>query len=122
MDAMKWIFYLDPVGQDSGALRVIPGSHLLDGDERVAFAEAVAAMPAEDVPCSVCATEPGDVVAFNIRTWHCSIGGGDNRSGLNMDIFRLPETAQEKDALCQLGKGHASSNRGEPESRPPRQR
>ena len=54
MDAMKWIFYLDPVGQDSGALRVIPGSHLLDGDERVAFAEAVAAMPAEDVPCSVC--------------------------------------------------------------------
>lgn len=30
IDALKWIFYLDPVGPDSGALRVIPGSHLLD--------------------------------------------------------------------------------------------
>ena len=29
---LKIAFYLDPVDRDSGALRVIPGSHRLDGD------------------------------------------------------------------------------------------
>lgn len=88
--------------------------HLLAGDERVAFAQVVAEMDAEEVPCTVCTTDPGDVIAFNIRTWHCSIGGGNNRRSLNLDIVRRPSNLAEEDALCRLGKGHASSNRSDP--------
>ena len=35
--AVKYIFYLDPVDASTGALRVIPGSHLLRGAERKAI-------------------------------------------------------------------------------------
>lgn len=103
----------------------------------MAFADHVADMATEDVPCrtytghphttndfsrdvsdnsiafsDVCTTEPGDCIAFHIRTWHCSVGGSENRRSLNLDIFRTPRNAAEEQALCSLGKGHASSNRG----------
>ena len=93
MEAMKWIFYLDAVGPDTGvrtptpphllplgpgglaadyrltltprvpqALRVIPGSHLLMGEERLAFASTVSSLPLTEVPATACTTEPGDVI------------------------------------------------------------
>jgi len=37
--AVKFIFYLDAVDADTGALRVIPASHLLRGAERWGFAQ-----------------------------------------------------------------------------------
>ena len=107
--AVKYIFYLDPVDASTGALRVIPGSHLLRGAERKAFAEAVSKMAPEDVPCEAVATEPGDVAAFDIRTWHASLGGGDNRRAWNLDYFRNPESDDEIEQLCALGLGHAGS-------------
>ena len=88
---------------------MIPGSHLLMGEERLAFASTVSSLPLTEVPATACTTEPGDVIgaraypcglmadgcwvrglsllrwadgglwaAFNIRTWHASIGGGES--------------------------------------------
>lgn len=107
--ACKYIFYLDPVDADSGALRVIPGSHLLRGAEREAFGKAVSATPLVDVPCQAVATLPGDVILFDIRTWHASHGGSNNRRALNLDYFQNPHTPDEVKKICALGLGHAGS-------------
>ena len=71
--AVKYIFYLDTLTPETGALRFIPGSHLLRGRKRTMFREAIEKVHAEDVPCQVVPTQPGDVIAFDIRTWHASL-------------------------------------------------
>ena len=110
--ACKYIFYLDPVDVDTGALRVIPGSHLLRGAERDAFAKAVSQTPLTDVPCQAVATEPGDVIIFDIRTWHASHGGSNNRRALNLDYFANPQTPEQIESIRRLGLGHAGSIKG----------
>jgi len=81
----KMAFYLDPLTRDSGAVRVIPGSHKY-GDE---YAEALQQQVREseqswsihghEVPAVAVETEPGDVVVFNQGTKHSSWGGGQWR-------------------------------------------
>ena len=110
--ACKFIFYLDALGADSGALRVIPGSHLLRGAERDAFTKAMRGTPLTDVPCQAIATEPGDVIAFDIRTWHASHGGSDNRRAWNLDYFANPQAPEEVESIRALGLGHAGSIKG----------
>lgn len=109
--AVKFIFYLDAVDADTGALRVIPASHLLRGAERRDFAQAVSARALTDVPCQAVATKPGDVIAFDIRTWHASYGGTDNRRAWNLDYFANPKSAEQIQQILALGSGHAGSIR-----------
>lgn len=78
----KVAFYLDPLTRDTGALRVIPGSHHA-GDR---FAERLQAgiggsdanwgVAGRDVPAIALETQPGDVVIFNHNTKHAAFGGG----------------------------------------------
>ena len=107
--AIKYIFYLDPVTANTGTLRVIPGSHLLRGAERQAFMEGVGDTPLQEVPCQAVDMEPGDVIAFDIRTWHASYGGSKNRRACNLDYFHNPKTPEAIELLLQLGQGHAGS-------------
>ena len=87
--------YLEPLGADSGALRVIPGSHHPD------FANALRAlgvngMPAEMLPAHVIATEPGDMILFDEHLFHASFGGGTRRQW-RVDYVRDPvDTAAEE--------------------------
>ncbi|NKB69388.1 MAG: hypothetical protein GKR89_20140 [Candidatus Latescibacteria bacterium] len=106
--AVKFIFYLDPVAATTGALRVIPGSNLLRGEARQRFAQSVAQWPIDQVPAQAVATEPGDIIAFDIRTWHASCGGAVRRA-VNLDYFANPSTAADIAKLLDLGRGHASS-------------
>ena len=88
--AIKMSFYLDPLTQDTGCLRVIPGSHRT-GD---GFADAVHQMAADlkennapahrelhgrDVPAVALETAPGDLVMFNQTLKHAAFGGGTKR-------------------------------------------
>ena len=68
---IKFAFYLQPVGADSGALRVMPGSHRFDLNDPL-WGPAVRALPLEQVPAAVLAAEPGDVIGFDLRLWHAS--------------------------------------------------
>ena len=105
---MKWIFYLDPVDATTGALRVIPATHLQrNPEQQQRLAALVSSLDPAEVPGTALATEPGDAIAFNIRTWHGSVGGSNNRRSLNIDVFRNPRNPSEVYALNQLGKGHA---------------
>lgn len=80
----KLALYLDPLTRDTGALRVIPGSHRY-GDR---YAEALQqllrnsqetlSIHGSEVPAMALQTNPGDVVVFNQNTKH-SAWGGDMR-------------------------------------------
>jgi hypothetical protein len=75
--AVKFVAYLEPLDADSGALRVLPGSHRLSRDALGHLYSLDLAVP--DVPGQVLATQPGDVIAFDPLLWHASWGGRDRQ-------------------------------------------
>ncbi len=92
--AVKLAFYLDPVRRDTGALRVIPGSHdpahlvraqKIDpnrSEEQLGFAP-------RDFPGNVALdSDPGDVVIFNHDLYHSAWGGGSRRRMFTMNCTR----------------------------------
>lgn len=85
---MKALFYLDTLKADSGALCVIPGSHLF-GDQfanklegRVWEHEKHLGISKEDVPHVAIETEPGDVIIFDNRLKHATINKTDSKRRL----------------------------------------
>ena len=104
---VKFVLYLDPLQADSGALRVIPGSHLSP------FHEELQSIPMQEsngavgeksglsirqVPAQVCATEPGDALLFNFRTWHGTWGGTQGRRMCSMMFYKNPTTPAQEEA------------------------
>lgn len=95
---IKIAFYLDPLTRDSGALRVIPGSHLFgdnyaDGlSQQVGKSQEMWEMHGKDVPAVVFETTPGDLVLFNHNTKHAAYGGGTRRRMFTMNLCqRYPD-------------------------------
>lgn len=99
---IKIAFYLDPLTRDSGALRVIPGSHLFgdnyaDGlSQQVGKSQEMWEIHGKDVPAVVFETTPGDLVLFNHNTKHAAFGGGKRRRMFTMNLCqRYPEEKLE---------------------------
>jgi len=73
---VKFCIYPDPLNAQNGALRVIPGSHreplhsAIENDPQAAYD-----LRPEQMPAHVFASEPGDVLVFNIGLWHAAFGG-----------------------------------------------
>jgi ectoine hydroxylase-related dioxygenase (phytanoyl-CoA dioxygenase family) len=103
---VKFAFYLQPVGANTGALRVIPGTHRLPNDDQ--FASGVQSLPLEQVPCAVLTSEPGDVVAFDLRMWHASYGGSDDRHMCTIVYYSNPKDPEGLEALRRQGEGNSS--------------
>ena len=95
----KMAIYLDHVTRESGALRVIPGSHrwgdmFAESVERsVRKAPEVLGISGAEVPAIALESLPGDVVVFNQNLKHSSWGGGKRRR-----MFTLNTTARFADA------------------------
>jgi ectoine hydroxylase-related dioxygenase (phytanoyl-CoA dioxygenase family) len=95
---LKIAFYLDPLDGDSGALRVIPGSHR-PGDGYAAElsaalhnCEANLGIHGRDVPAMVLASKPGDVLVFNHNTKHSSFNGAGHRRMFTLNLAqRFPD-------------------------------
>lgn len=111
---IKFAFYLQPVGPETGALRVIPGSH------RNPFHSELRRFMSEfdchkKVPCYVCDSEPGDVVGFDLRLWHASYGGSSDRRMCTCVYYNNPRTPEEiettRDQGANNGKATAKYNR-----------
>jgi len=90
---LKIAFYLDPVDRDTGALRVIPGSHRLDGDRFARELEEHAlecanawGVEGRDVPALSLDSRPGDVAVMDQRLKHAAFGGGDRRRMFTIDL------------------------------------
>ena len=95
---VKFAFYLDPVGADTGALRLIPGSHNRAFHEQVRDSLPALDLSVAEVPAYVCASGPGDVVAFDMRCWHASHGGATGRRMATCVYYNNPKGEKEEAA------------------------
>ena len=100
---LKLAFYLDPLKRDSGALRVIPASHL-DGDGYAAtLQENIRNIPenwgvdGSEIPATVLETQPGDLVCFNHNTKHGAFGGSNKRRMFTINLCQRYPADQIKD-------------------------
>ena len=89
---IKIAFYLDVLTQDTGCLRVIPGSHKIgdcyaDGlQQQIRNSQSVWNMSGVDIPAVALETKPGDIVCFNHNTKHAAFGGGKRRRMFTMNL------------------------------------
>jgi hypothetical protein len=100
----KLAMYLDPLTPETGALRLVPGSHL-QGWEGNLDTQALWGMTPYEVPYASYNNTPGDVIIFNLNTLHNSLGGGYRRRMLNMGFSSHAGTEEEVEHL----KGRLSS-------------
>jgi len=101
---LKVAIYLDPLTRETGALRVIPGSHLLpdsyaQGARNAQQSEQLYGIPQSQIPCVALDSMPGDVVIFNHNTMHASFGGGNRRRMFTMNLGRRAETPEQFEDL-----------------------
>ncbi len=85
---IKISIYLDELTGDSGAIRIIPGSHFhtqtfgrtLQRDFKdTSRIEEVFGVEGKDIPAVTIESSPGDVIIWNFRTIHASYNGGERR-------------------------------------------
>jgi ectoine hydroxylase-related dioxygenase (phytanoyl-CoA dioxygenase family) len=95
---IKIAFYLDPLTAQTGALRVIPGSHRL-GDQyadglqaQIRKSTEVWGLEGHKLPAIALETRPGDIVCFNHNTKHAAFGGDNQRRMFTINLCqRYPD-------------------------------
>lgn len=108
---LKIAFYLDPVTRDTGALRVIPGSHVLDHEPQPATRGASNSrerwgIEMKDVPCVALESKPGDVVVFNHNIMHSSFGGSGCRRMFTINLCGHCHDAAQLEDMKSYIAGH----------------
>ena len=93
---VKFAFYLESVSAETGALRVLPGSHKQPYHGELRQAREENRLELAEMPAYVCESEPGDVVAFDLRLWHASLGGADDRRMSTLVYYNYPKTPEEE--------------------------
>ena len=95
---LKIAYYLDPLTRDTGALRVIPGSHIFSDTYSNTLQQNIGqsieewGIEGKDVPAVALETQPGDVVCFNHNTKHSAFGGNTSRRMFTTNLCqRYPE-------------------------------
>jgi hypothetical protein len=97
--SIGFVAYLEALSADTGALRVVPGSHRREiGDAVVAsLAGGVSTRLPPSVPEVAVTTEPGDVIALDEHLIHASAGGAERRQW-RVDYLRQPRSPDEEAA------------------------
>jgi hypothetical protein len=102
---VKFATYFDHLGADNGALRLVPGSHHSEQHARLVDyrnaqmpinTDTESAAYQASFPGYIADTAPGDVIAFDLHTWHASTGGRD-RLAWTIVYQRCPETDAERE-------------------------
>ncbi len=104
--ALKVAVYLETLDARNGALRVLPGTHLVRQSELGALHR----MNPHQVPCHVVESKPGDVIVFHAHLWHAALNGRDRRQW-SVEYFAFPLDERERSELRRL----AQEWREEPE-------
>ena len=100
---IKLLFYLDHLTRDTGALRVIPGSHWLFGDyyadtlqKAIGHSQDLWGMGGAEIPSVALEVTPGDLAVSNHNTKHAAFGGGIRRRMFTMNLCqRYPDDRLE---------------------------
>tara|TARA_B100001123_G_scaffold397584_1_gene480936 strand:- start:457 stop:1236 length:780 start_codon:yes stop_codon:yes gene_type:complete len=106
---VKFAFYLEPVGAETGALRVLPGSHHQPYHDELRQAREEERLELAQMPAYVCESEPGDVVAFDLRLWHASLGGADDRRMCTLVYYNYPKNPDEETVTREQALSNAST-------------
>jgi hypothetical protein len=96
---LKFTFYLQPLRADAGALRVVPGSHARSFHEAMQRFMNEARPDIAEIPAYVFESQPGDVIAYDLRLWHASLGGFKDRRHCSLFYFNDPKTPEERAAM-----------------------
>ena len=111
--ATKIAFYLDELTVETGAIRLIPGSHRPDHFIRQQQIDVNDSMnsfgvPPVDFPGSIAIeSEPGDIVIFNHDLYHASYGGGKRRRMFTMNCTRHVRTDEDLETFRQYISVHS---------------
>jgi len=104
----KFAIYLEPVEADTGALRVIPGSHRSPFHDRLredlGMHMEKAGFDIPELPAYVCESQPGDVVVFDLRLWHASWGGASDRRMCTVEYLKHPRTPAEQQTIRDIAR------------------
>jgi hypothetical protein len=100
MPSVGFLAYLEPLRADSGALRVLPGSHQPGFGAAVAqYLDERSATGVEpdftSLPGLAVETDPGDMIVFEEHIYHGSVGGSDRRQW-RVDYLPDPTGDQEE--------------------------
>ena len=110
---IKTMIYLTPTTRDTGAFRVIPGSHdspFFDQLSRHVYHrgerdERVLGLAVQDVPHVAIESTPGDVVFFDQYLFHSVYGKQPDRRYLAIKFAARPTCAEHLAALRKHGQG-----------------
>ncbi len=134
---IKIAFYLDPLTANTGALRVIPGSHRLTDTFAKAVSEFVAhggadvglspdgtpakemsefvghnngefGLSAADIPALALSVTPGDVLIFDHRIMHASFGGSEARRMFALNLCEQSHTSRQRELTAKLFRMYGS--------------
>ena len=104
---IKIMIYLQSMRKDTGALRVIPGSHhssfhrlllTLQGQQKQTCPEAYG-VEGHDLPCAVLEVDPGDAVVFDHYLFHAVYGKQEKRRYIALRFAAKPVTEAHYEAL-----------------------
>ncbi len=97
---LKVVLYLDPVHANTGCLSVLPGSQFLPYRQRMEQYSGDILPLGKDVPGTYpIASNPGDVVIFNVKLYHAAFGEGVGRRAIYINYLQKPGTPEEEDHL-----------------------
>ena len=101
---VKISFYLDTLREDSGAIRVIPGTNFFNEAfavnvrRRINDPDLIAStfgVDDRELPSVALETDPGDIVVWDFRTIHASFYGGTRRRLFSINFRERPVPKNE---------------------------
>ncbi|MFN2464030.1 MAG: phytanoyl-CoA dioxygenase family protein [Candidatus Dormibacteria bacterium] len=96
---VKFFIYLGNLGAETGALRVVPGSHKEPFHDAVKAFAGREDVEVPDIPAYVFNCQPGDVLAFDYPMWHASVGGSKDRRMCTIEYYKKPATEVEATSI-----------------------
>ena len=105
---IKHMIYLEPATKDTGALRVIPGSHLRPfcdmlhplNDQKNGTCRDLFGVDGDELPCVALESEPGDLVMFNHYLFHGVYHKQPKRRYIALKYAEKPTRPEQVKALC----------------------
>jgi ectoine hydroxylase-related dioxygenase (phytanoyl-CoA dioxygenase family) len=103
---VKFCIYPDKLTAANGALRVIPGSHLEPFHSTISRDADNYGVAPDQYPAFAFESDPGDVLVFNVATWHAAFGGDNKRRQGIIVYYEDPKTPEATVGVQETMKGN----------------
>ena len=106
---IKIALYLDTLSKETGCLRVIPGSHLIEDSYAKSLQKHIGKsaehwnVTGQEMPAVPLEVRPGDVLVFNHNTKHAAFGGNDHRRMFTVNLCQRYPESQIQDLRQYIG-------------------